>query len=101
MESLNVFLGEPALIEILARITKGSWIEPVDGGRQAGAAYQLTDEGRQRHAVILAAQKEVRLRAMQGISEAEYVTVIRVLQRIVNNLSEDGSPSDPGDDRSA
>ncbi|MCI0422953.1 MAG: hypothetical protein L0312_27630, partial [Acidobacteria bacterium] len=48
--------------------------------------FQRTEEGRRQHGVILATQKEVRQRAMQGIGEEEYATVIRVLQRMVSNL---------------
>lgn len=53
--------------------------------------FQLTEEGLVAHGTVLTAQQEVRQRAMQGISEEEYATVLRVLQRIVSNLADDGS----------
>ena len=46
----------------------------------------LTWMGQRAHATILASQKEVRQQAMAGISEEDYATVIRVLERIVQNL---------------
>jgi DNA-binding MarR family transcriptional regulator len=85
-ETMRTFVDAPSLDDILTRLMGRGWVEPggvTDGGT---AAFQLTEAGRRQHAVILATQKEVRQRAMQGISQEEYTTVIRVLQRIVSNL---------------
>jgi DNA-binding MarR family transcriptional regulator len=38
------------------------------------------------HAAALASQQAFRARAMSGISDDEYATTIRVLQRLVENL---------------
>ncbi len=46
----------------------------------------LTDAGMAEREVIFKRQSEVRRRAMQGISDREYATVITVLQRMVDNL---------------
>jgi DNA-binding MarR family transcriptional regulator len=46
----------------------------------------LTDAGKAEREVIFKQQSEVRRRAMQGITDQEYTTVLGVLQRIVNNL---------------
>lgn len=61
------------------------------------ARFQRTGEGQRQHGIVLATQKEVRRRAMQGISQEEYVTVVRVLQRIVSNL--EARDADAGDAR--
>jgi len=62
------------------------WVLKNDDGTQGVANFQLTDDGRRHHGIILTAQKQARERVVQGISEEEYTTVIRVLQRIISNL---------------
>lgn len=91
-EFMSTFVDSSGLDEIITRFTERGWAERIEGGEDGTAAFQLTDEGRRRHRVILAAQKEVRQRAMQGISEEEYATVIRVLQRMVSNLEGEREP---------
>lgn len=51
---------------------------------------RLTDEGHLVHRAAVETQTEVRQRAVQGISEADYRTTIRVLQRLVANLTDGG-----------
>ena len=48
---------------------------------------RLSSEGTKVHAAAFEVQKTVRRQAVQGISEADYLTTIRVLQTIVENLS--------------
>lgn len=48
---------------------------------------RLTAQGQALHATALAVQKQIRLQAVQGITEADYVTTVRVLQQIVTNLA--------------
>jgi DNA-binding MarR family transcriptional regulator len=83
-ETMRTFVDEPDFEEILSGLIERGWVEKVS--HSGTEEFQLAEEGRRQHAVILATQKEVRARAMQGISEEEYATVIRVLQRIVSNL---------------
>lgn len=83
-ETMRTFVDSPSFAELLRRLGERGWIE-----QQASAEYQLTEEGRRQYDAIFATQKEVRQRAMQGISEAEYTTAVRVLQRIVINLGGD------------
>lgn len=48
---------------------------------------RLTAQGRDLHATALEAQQKLRLQAVRGIGEADYVTTVRVLQQIVTNLT--------------
>lgn len=85
-EIMRTFVDAPALDEILARLTGNGLVGQAEGAKQGMAEFRLTEEGQRRHSAVLATQKEVRLRTMEGISPEEYMTVIRVLQRIVSNL---------------
>ena len=84
-ENMLAFVDAPGVDEIVTRLVGRGWAEQSEQSKQRAVEFQLTEEGRRRHGVILATQKEVRRRAMQGISEEEYATVIRALQRIVSN----------------
>lgn len=68
----------------------------VDGDGSSGTPFLLTTAGREQHAAALAVQKEIRERAVQGISEADYLTTVRVLQQIVGNLTTPAGPSASG-----
>jgi DNA-binding MarR family transcriptional regulator len=52
----------------------------------------LTEKGRAGHAAAAEIQSAVRQRLAQGITPDEYATVLRVLERIVQNL-ESGGPA--------
>jgi DNA-binding MarR family transcriptional regulator len=84
---MHTFVDEAELATILTRLVNRGWTN--QRNEEHGMLFQLTDQGRHQHSAILNAQKAVRQRAMQGISDEEYGTVIRVLQRIVNNLERD------------
>jgi len=92
-EDMHAFITESELEEILSGLNKRGWVEQSKVSHSGTDEFQLTEEGRRHHAIILATQKEVRAQAMQGIGEEEYATVIRVLQRIVSNLG--GPSADP------
>ncbi|MCB0194168.1 MAG: hypothetical protein KDJ65_19610 [Anaerolineae bacterium] len=83
---MRTFISASELENILTSLIERGWAEAVGQDGDNSIAFQLSDEGRQQHASILTVQKEVRQQAMQGISEDEYATVVRVLQQIVNNL---------------
>jgi len=89
-ESMLAFVDAPGVDEIVTRLVGRGWAEQGEISKHGTVEFQLTKEGRRRHGIILATQKEVRGRAMQGISEEEYTTVIRVLKRIVTNLEGTG-----------
>lgn len=82
-ETMRTFVDASGLSEILLSLRERGWIEAKATGADE---FQLTEAGRQQYDIIFATQKEVRQRAMQGISEEEYGTAVRVLQRIVDNL---------------
>jgi len=85
-ESMLAFVDAPGVDEIVTRLVGRGWAEQSEISKRGTVEFHLTEEGRRRHGIILATQKEVRQRAMQGISEEDYATVIRVLKRIVSNL---------------
>ncbi len=88
---LHPFASAGAFAEQIAHLAERGLIE----GEGDTTAYRLTDRGRQVHADALATQREIRWRAVQGVSEADYLTAIRVLQRIVENLSEGSTGRTP------
>lgn len=49
---------------------------------------QLTAQGRDVHQAALEVQRQIRQQAVRGITEADYLTTVRVLQQIVANLSD-------------
>jgi len=85
-ETMLAFVDAPGVDEIVTRLVGRGWAEQSETSKQGTVEFQLTEEGQRRHGVILDTQKEVRKRAMQGISEEEYATMIRILKRIVSNL---------------
>jgi len=85
-ELLRPFASAGSLAEQIAHLSGRGLIE----SEGDAAAYRLTDRGRQVHADALATQREIRWRAVQGVSEA-----IRVLQRIVENLGEGSTGRTP------
>ena len=89
-ESMLAFVDAPGVDEIVTRLVGRGWAEQSEISKHGTVEFHLTEEGRRRHGIILATQKEVRRRAMQGISEEEYATLIRVLKRIVTNLEGTG-----------
>jgi len=84
-ETMRAFVDEPGFDGILRSLRERGWIEA-----RASGEFQLTEEGRRQYDIIFATQKEVRQRAMQGISEEDYLSAVRVLQQIVTNLGGTG-----------
>jgi DNA-binding PadR family transcriptional regulator len=75
------------LAEALDRFVDEGWLdEGVDGPHQV-KFYQLTSQGHERHAIIQARQLEVRGVAMSGIAADDYSAAVRVLERLVANLT--------------
>jgi DNA-binding MarR family transcriptional regulator/catechol 2,3-dioxygenase-like lactoylglutathione lyase family enzyme len=89
---MRPFVDAAGLDAIIAGLAERGWVAQSGGGEQL--ALRLTDAGRQGHAAVQAQQKVVRRRAIEGISEEEYATVIQVLQRMVSNLGE-SAPAGP------
>ncbi|MCM8750430.1 hypothetical protein NET02_14865 [Thermomicrobiaceae bacterium CFH 74404] len=91
-ELLRPFASAESLAEQISHLAGRELIESERGT----AAYRLTDRGRQVHAEALATQHQIRWRAVQGVSESDYLTAVRVLRRIVENLSEGNAQMSPG-----
>ena len=72
--------------EILYGFVKQGWL--IERSDADMTVLMLTDAGKTKRDTIFNLQREVRSRAMQGITDQEYTTVLDVLQRIVNNLEE-------------
>ncbi|MGE3274782.1 MAG: MarR family winged helix-turn-helix transcriptional regulator [Vicinamibacterales bacterium] len=90
-EGMRPFVDAHGVDAILARLEGRGWI--ACRAAEAGAvSIHVLPEGRRAHEAIHADQVEVRRRAMDGVSEGDYQTVIRVLQRLVSNLE----PPDDG-----
>lgn len=82
-EPLRPFADTGSLDEVIERLVRRGLIE----GGDSAAGYRLTGQGRRVHQAALDLQKEVRQQAVRGVSEADYLTTVRVLQRLVENLS--------------
>jgi DNA-binding MarR family transcriptional regulator len=80
---MHTFVDAAQLEQILGELKSRGWVTAVENGV---IIYQLSNAGQQQHSQILAAQQEVRQQVMQGISQEEFATVMRVLQQMVANL---------------
>jgi DNA-binding MarR family transcriptional regulator len=84
--TMKTFIDARQLDEILDGFVKEGWL--VKRGDGDTTALELTDAGKTERETIFQLQSEVRRRAIQGITNQEYTTVIDVLQRMVKNLEE-------------
>lgn len=83
-DAMQTFIDARRLDEIIDGFVKEGWL--VVRGEGDAAQLTLTEAGRTRRETVFKLQSEVRRRAMQGITEQEYATVIDVLERMVRNL---------------
>jgi DNA-binding MarR family transcriptional regulator len=83
-DTMQTFIDARQLDEIIEGLVKEGWL--VKQGEGKAAHLTLTDVGKAQRETVFELQSEVRRRAMQGITEQEYATVIDVLQRMVKNL---------------
>ncbi len=72
------------MVAIIDAFVKEGWL--VKRGESDAAQLTLTGAGKAQRETAFKLQSEVRRRAMQGITEQGYTTVIDVLQRMVRNL---------------
>lgn len=82
--TMKTFIDAPQLDEILDGFVQEGWLAKHGDGD--ATELMLTDPGKTEREAIFKLQSEVRRRAMQGITEQEYTTVLDVLQRMVKNL---------------
>ena len=83
-DTMQTFISTRQLDEIIDGFVEEGWL--VKHGEGDGAQLALTDAGKAKRETVFELQSEVRRRAMQGITEQEYATVIDVLKRMVRNL---------------
>ena len=83
-DTMQTFIDARQLDEILDEFVEEEWL--VRSSEDDGAQLTLTDAGKAKREMVFKLQSEVRRRAMQGITEQEYATVIDVLRRMVKNL---------------
>jgi DNA-binding MarR family transcriptional regulator len=82
--TMKTFIDADQLDEILNGFVQEGWL--VKRGDGEVTELVLTNAGKTEREAIFKLQSEVRRRAMRGISDQEYTTVLDVLQRMVNNL---------------
>ena len=82
--TMKTFIDARQLDEILDGFVQEGWLVTDSDGDST--TLVLTDAGKAEREAIFKMQSEVRRRALQGITEQEYTTVINVLQRMVKNL---------------
>ncbi|HEX7034036.1 MAG TPA: hypothetical protein VF172_13640 [Nitrososphaera sp.] len=75
------------LLSLKARLANLSQRGLVTGEGSAADKYVLSGSGQQVYGAALALQKQFRQQAIKGVSEEEYEITVRVLQRIVENLT--------------
>jgi DNA-binding MarR family transcriptional regulator len=83
-DAMQTFIDSRQLDEIIEAFVEEGWL--VKRGEGDGGQLTLTDAGKAKRETIFKLQSEVRRRAMRGITEREYATVIDVLERMVKNL---------------
>ena len=83
-DTMQTFIDARHMDEILDGFVREGWL--VKRGEGNGAQLTLTDAGMAKRETVFELQSEVRRRAMKGITEQEYATVIDVLERMVKNL---------------
>ncbi len=86
LDTLRSFVDSAHLDEIVSRLMHRGWLAFVETSPAEPAHLQFTPEGRRRYRAIAARQRQVRRQTLEGVSEEEHATFVRVLQRIVANL---------------
>jgi DNA-binding MarR family transcriptional regulator len=82
--TMQTFIDARQLDETIDGFIKEEWL--VKRGEGDAAQLTLTDAGKAKRETVFKLQSEVRRRAMRGITEQEYATVMDALQRMVKNL---------------
>jgi|SRR5215203_5145073 len=83
-DTMQTFIDARQLDEIVEGFVEEGWL--VTFGERDGEQLTLSDAGKDKRETVFELQSEVRRRAMKGITEQEYATVIDVLERVVKNL---------------
>ncbi len=83
-DTMQTFIDARQLDELIDEFVQEGWL--TKDGEGDGAQLTLTDAGKDKRQTVFEVQSEVRRRAMRGITEGEYATVVNVLERMVKNL---------------
>ncbi|WP_190118395.1 MarR family winged helix-turn-helix transcriptional regulator [Streptomyces flavofungini] len=84
--SMTPQVGDPSTYaEVLDDLLDRGWITPDRTGR-----FTLTDTGRAARARLAALAPRLRARIHDGIPEDDYVRTVRVLRRMIANVSDQG-----------
>jgi DNA-binding MarR family transcriptional regulator len=83
-DTMQTFIDARHLDELIDGFVKEGWL--IRHGEGDDAQLAITDAGKDKRETVFKLQSEVRRRAMRGITEQEYTTLIDVLQRVVKNL---------------
>ena len=81
---MQPFIDIDGLRHILHDLADRNLVETISPD---GPKLRLTEHGTSLHAKAMSMQKSIREKAMDGISQDDYTTTVRVLQRIAANLS--------------
>jgi len=77
-EPMQTFVEAAGLDAIISEFENRGWMIRHEKGGSGVTELELTDQGKEGHRAIFSFQSEVRKQAVQGVSEEEYMTVIRV-----------------------
>jgi hypothetical protein len=83
-DTMQAFIDARRLDEIIEEFVEEGWLATF--GEGDGEQLTLTDAGKVSRETVFELQSEVGRRAMKGITEQEYATVIDVLERMIKNL---------------
>lgn len=83
-DTLQSFADISAVQDVLDKLARRALVQELfEGG------FALTGAGAELYDRALDLQKKIRQRAVAGISESEYVSTVKVLRRLVENLEGD------------
>jgi DNA-binding MarR family transcriptional regulator len=82
-KALQPFVGDDvsAINSIVHDLVGRGWVR-----KQADGRYAISDKGRAAHATAMNRVAETRNLLRQGITDDEYITLVRILQRMASNL---------------
>lgn len=86
LATLGDFVDRSGLDRVAGDLTARGWLRPAP-------RLQLTEAGVEGHREVSGLVQAVRRRAAEGISEADYLTVIATLERMVANLEGASTPA--------
>jgi DNA-binding MarR family transcriptional regulator len=89
LEAVGSLDGVP---EALENLEDRGWLVTTRTGPRGLTIFQLSPEGEQSHDRLFVRQNQLRQQVLAGISADEQATALRVLERVVSNLSDGSMP---------